>query len=158
MSESEFGDPTALGAGAEEQTRRSIGLPNKEPPKEKGNKIMAKERTTLPKKRRLKAEARKRWTAEAKKHLLSRKIIGVKYMSDSEQKDCVWSNAAVVLLLDNGTLVWPSADDEGNDAGALFGISESGEDITLPVLGEINCSDEDYRLVFGIEPETTIEK
>jgi hypothetical protein len=158
VSEPAFVNLTALDTGAEELSNGSTGRLNNGPPKEKEDKTMTNERSTLAKKKRLKAEARKRWTAEAKKHLLGHKIIGVRWMTDREQKSFGWSYAAVVLLLDNGTLLWPSTDDEGNNAGALFGISQSGEDITLPVLGEISCSYEEFRAIFGIEPETTIEK
>ncbi len=76
-----------------------------------------------------------RWRTEAEKHLLGRKIIDVRWMTDDEQDGFAWQNAALMLLLDNGTVIWPSADDEGNDAGALFGLTPAGEDFTLPVIG-----------------------
>jgi hypothetical protein len=78
---------------------------------------------------------KQRWKAEAEKHLLGRKIIGVRWMTDSQREELGWYSAAVLFMLDDGTLLWPSADDEGNDAGALFGVSQSGEEITLPVIG-----------------------
>ena len=39
---------------------------------------------------------------------------------------------SVVIELDNGVLVWPSSDDEGNDAGALFTTDKRVD--TLPVI------------------------
>jgi hypothetical protein len=76
-----------------------------------------------------------RWTALAKLHLAGRRIVAVRWMTASEQEALGWENAAIVMELDNGTLIWPSADDEGNDAGALFGISRSGEELDFPVIG-----------------------
>ena len=77
---------------------------------------------------------KKRWQATAEKHLLGRKIIGIQWMTDLWQQDMGWDNAAVMLLLDDGTLLWPSSDDEGNNAGALFGLQRSGLDFILPVI------------------------
>ncbi len=78
---------------------------------------------------------KQRWQREAQKHLLGRRIAGVRWMTADEQEQLGWDNAAVVLELDDGTLIWPSADDEGNDAGALFGVNAAGDDIDLPVIG-----------------------
>lgn len=77
---------------------------------------------------------KQRWQREAQKHLLGRRIAGVRWMTADEQEQLGWDNAAVVLELDNGTLVWPAADDEGNGAGALLGVDDSGNDIDLPVI------------------------
>jgi hypothetical protein len=77
---------------------------------------------------------KQRWQREAQKHLVGRRIAGVRWMTQDEQEQLGWDNAAVVLELDNGTLVWPSADDEGNGAGALLGFDAAGNDIDLPVI------------------------
>jgi hypothetical protein len=45
-----------------------------------------------------------------------------------------WYNKCVVIVLDDGTLVYPSKDDEGNDAGALFYQKDDTDDYVLPVL------------------------
>jgi hypothetical protein len=58
--------------------------------------------------------------SDAFKPLLGRKIVKVRYMSDEEMQDADWHQSCVVLQLDDGTLLWPSSDDEGNGAGALF--------------------------------------
>jgi len=45
-----------------------------------------------------------------------------------------WSSRPIAFQLDNGTLCIPSADDEGNDGGALF-YQIKGKDLdVLPVL------------------------
>ena len=46
----------------------------------------------------------------------------------------MWDLTSVALVLDNGTTVYAARDGEGNDAGALHGVSESGEQFVLPEL------------------------
>jgi hypothetical protein len=52
-------------------------------------------------------------------------------MTKVEQNAEGWRRPATVLVLDDGTLLYPSRDGEGNDAGALFGKSPGGEQFTL---------------------------
>jgi hypothetical protein len=75
------------------------------------------------------AELKKQWADEVSVKLVGRKIVSVRYMTKEEVKDCAWFNAAVILKLDNGTLLYPMADDEGNNAGALATTHED-----LPVI------------------------
>lgn len=82
----------------------------------------------------LRAALKLRWATEAQRYLLGRTIIEVRWMTPAEQESCGWDNAAVVLQLDDGTYLWPAADDEGNGAGALFGLNKRGDDFTLPVI------------------------
>lgn len=74
----------------------------------------------------------KHWTAVASKLLRGRMITGVRYMTPKEAERLMWSTRSVVLELDNGMLIYPSHDDEGNDAGAMFTTSKTVP--TLPVL------------------------
>jgi hypothetical protein len=66
------------------------------------------------------ADTIKRWTKEAAAKLKGRTITEVRYLDEKEKKALGWYRASVVLIFDDGSAVWPSADDEGNDAGALF--------------------------------------
>lgn len=78
------------------------------------------------------------WNAYATKALTGKKIVNVRYMSKAEMDAHGWYNRALVIQLDDGTLIYPSQDDEGNGAGALFGQKpkKAGEesDLTFPVL------------------------
>lgn len=73
-----------------------------------------------------------RWTASVKNLLVGRKITAVRYMTAKEVETLGWNSKGIVLQLDNGLLVFPSMDDEGNDAGALFTSDEKLP--TIPVI------------------------
>ena len=75
------------------------------------------------------------WTNKANSILLNRKIIGVRYLEDVEQEAFGWYSKCVVIELDNGTILFPAKDDEGNDAGALHYLGGDTDMIdVLPVI------------------------
>jgi hypothetical protein len=74
----------------------------------------------------------KRWTAAATRQLIGRRIILVRYMTQEEADDVGWISRPVVLVLDDGNLIYPAADDEGNDGGALYTNNEQNP--VLPVI------------------------
>jgi len=76
----------------------------------------------------------KPWNEYAKQHLLGRTIKAVRYLTPEEMDDLGWRSRSVAMFLDDGTIVWPSMDDEGNNAGALFGEKKGGEELTFPVI------------------------
>jgi|TARA_Y100000015_G_C2368130_1_gene78606 hypothetical protein len=71
------------------------------------------------------------WWQKAEKDFVGKKIVGVRYMSSEECNDMGWDSAPICLLLDDGTYIFPSRDDEGNDGGALF---TNAQDKDCPVL------------------------
>jgi len=73
-----------------------------------------------------------RWEKAARLQLLNKKIVDVRYMTEKEVDELGWYSRCVVIQLDDGNLVFPAADDEGNDAGAIFTTNEA--DPVLPVL------------------------
>ena len=74
----------------------------------------------------------KQWTEVASSLLLNRKIVKVRYMNLSEADDMGWYSRPVAFLLDNGVWIFPSADDEGNNGGALFTTDRNNS--VLPVI------------------------
>lgn len=76
----------------------------------------------------------KYWVDYAKKNLEGKKIVSVRYLTDEETKNMGWDEKALVIQFDDGSIIFPSADDEGNGAGALFGQDKDGKSITFPVL------------------------
>ena len=57
--------------------------------------------------------------------LTGRRIVEVRTMSKRELEAEGWppDETVPVLVLDNGTLLFPSRDEEGNGPGALFGAT-----------------------------------
>jgi len=70
----------------------------------------------------------------ARQRLLNRRIVEVRYLNREECQRLMWGMTSVALVLDNGTTVYAARDAEGNDAGALHGVTRSGEEFVLPEL------------------------
>lgn len=76
------------------------------------------------------------WVKSSENVLLGRTIVKVRYMTPEERDDQMWTHRAIVLELDNGVIVYPSSDDEGNDAGVLLASLDltHGANFGIPVL------------------------
>ena len=74
------------------------------------------------------------WVNKCNSILKGRTIVNVRYLNDDEMELMMWSKRPIVFVLDNGTLCFPSMDDEGNNGGTLF-YQEQGKELdVLPVL------------------------
>ena len=80
------------------------------------------------------SELELKWKKYGEKHLVGRKIVAVNYLQESDAKELGWYSRPILLELDDGTMVFPSKDDEGNDGGALFGVTKDEVSLTFPVL------------------------
>ena len=76
-----------------------------------------------------------KWVDYAKERLVGRTIVRVRYLQDEEMADDWWSRA-LVIELDDGSLLLPSRDNEGNDGGALLGQSGDGKEWTFPTINK----------------------
>jgi hypothetical protein len=78
------------------------------------------------------------WTREARQLLQGRTIADVRYMTEDEAGRYAWYERPLVLILDDGTELFPSRDDEGNGGGALFGRGGSSgsddQEFVFPVM------------------------
>lgn len=72
------------------------------------------------------------WVSDAAKLLIGKKVTEVRYLTENEQSHLGWNGASLVLFFDDGSYIFPSSDDEGNDAGAFFTSSKSLP--TIPVI------------------------
>lgn len=68
--------------------------------------------------------------------IVGRRIVEVRPMTRAEMEAEGWGFSAyhgppVALVLDDGTRLYPSRDDEGNGPGALFGVTPDGESIAF---------------------------
>ena len=55
------------------------------------------------------------------KKIVGQRIVKVRPMTEEEKRHEGWSHDTVVIELNNGILLYPSRDEEGNDAGTIFG-------------------------------------
>ena len=77
-------------------------------------------------------QLRTEWANRASKHLKGKTIAHVRYLDDEERDAMGWYSSALVIFFTDGSHIFPSQDDEGNDAGALF---TSFDDLnTIPVI------------------------
>jgi hypothetical protein len=60
------------------------------------------------------------WNDKVAKALVGKKIINASYMTNEEMNILGWSKRALIIQFDDGTYMYASADDEGNNAGALY--------------------------------------
>jgi hypothetical protein len=60
-------------------------------------------------------------TDDAKSLLLGRKIVDVRPLTEKEIDAEGWYHNTNCLVLDDGMIIIPSCDDEGNNSGVLFG-------------------------------------
>jgi hypothetical protein len=78
------------------------------------------------------SDIRKRWTEKCKKHLVGKKIVHVRYLNKKEMDDLGWDQTPLIIFFTDGSYMFPSRDDEGNDGGSLF---TSFKDLpTIPVI------------------------
>ena len=73
-----------------------------------------------------------KWTTVAYAMLIGLRVKNVRYMTEGEALAMGWTKRPAVIEFDNGLQVYASADDEGNDGGALFTTDEVRP--VLPVL------------------------
>jgi hypothetical protein len=65
------------------------------------------------------------------KEIVGQRIVAVRQLSKREMEEQGWptrsryGSTAVALVLENGTVLFPSRDHEGNGPGALFGYGPS---------------------------------
>lgn len=76
---------------------------------------------------------KREWADKAKAVLVGKTIASVRYLTDKETEDLMWSSASLLIVFTDGSYMFPSADDEGNDGGALF-TNFGGDLDVIPVV------------------------
>ena len=61
--------------------------------------------------------------------LVGKKIVKVRQMIKIEMEQECWQGKNMCLELDDGTIIYPSQDEEGNGPGALFGCDKKGQTV-----------------------------
>ena len=68
------------------------------------------------------------WKKYAERHLVDKTIAHVRNMTEDEASGIGWlTTRPLVLIMEDGSYVFPSKDDEGNDGGFFFGKFKVGE-------------------------------
>lgn len=74
----------------------------------------------------------KYWTELTAKHLEGKKIVKVEYLPAEMLEDFMWYKRPITIHLDDGTILVPQSDDEGNDGGAMLTNTEELQ--VIPVI------------------------
>jgi len=67
------------------------------------------------------------WNELAGKALKGKSIVRVRYLTEDEKKHLMWDKSSIVIHLNTGEIMFPSMDDEGNDAETLFIEAKKGD-------------------------------
>jgi hypothetical protein len=63
--------------------------------------------------------------------LIGKVIVNFREMTDAEMEAEGWQGApGYALVLDDGTVLYPSQDEEGNGPGVLFGLESDGTKVS----------------------------
>ena len=71
----------------------------------------------------------KEWASRAAKLLVGKTVQSVRYLNHEELESLGWDRTTLVIIFTDGTAIYASCDDEGNEPGALFTNSEE-----LPII------------------------
>lgn len=69
------------------------------------------------------------WNKKAQS-LIGRRIVDARFMSEEDADGAGFAQRPIIIALDDGTLLVPQSDDEGNDGGALSVMAEKPTAIT----------------------------
>jgi len=78
------------------------------------------------------------WTVKAQDALVGKTVVETRYLTKVEMEGLGWSESVLVIIFNDGTMLFPSMDDEGNGGGALFGQDPKGRDLTFPVIRNLS--------------------
>jgi hypothetical protein len=69
------------------------------------------------------------WEFRIRTQLKGKTIADVRYMTEDEAREMMWYHRPLVIIFTDGSYIFPSQDDEGNDGGAMYTSFEK-----LPVI------------------------
>jgi len=70
---------------------------------------------------------RQQWKNRLSPEILGQRIVRVRYMTKTEAEDWGWYSCPLMMMLENGTWLIPSKDDENNDGGAISLVNPNRE-------------------------------
>ena len=75
-----------------------------------------------------------KWQNSTRKLLVGKTITHVRYLKDEEMEGMAWYSRPVVIIFNDGSMLIPQSDDEGNDGGAMLFQDKDGNHDTIPVI------------------------
>jgi hypothetical protein len=60
--------------------------------------------------------------------LVAKRITSVRYMTQEEADALMWSKRPLIITLNDGSMIVPQMDDEGNNGGALWVVQNGEQD------------------------------
>ena len=75
----------------------------------------------------------KEWEKEISEFLVGKTIKKIEYLTKKEGEEMGWNQLPLVIIFTDGSWIYPMADDEGNNGGAL---ATSSDELlgTIPVM------------------------
>lgn len=70
-----------------------------------------------------------RWIKEISEVIVGKKIKSVSIMTQEDADDIGYDSRPIIIELEDGTLLYPVSDDEGNDGGSIYTTNEE-----LPII------------------------
>jgi len=68
---------------------------------------------------------------QSAKALIGKKLVDMRQQTETEMELEGWDHPATVLVFEDGTKLYASRDEEGNGAGAMFGVTKQGLEIAI---------------------------
>lgn len=65
-------------------------------------------------------ETIRKWEEKCNSALVGKCIRYVGYLNEDEQRELGWYKRSLIIFFTDGTAMYPSVDEEGNDAGVYF--------------------------------------
>ena len=81
----------------------------------------------LEKQKKFQNSLRQQWKNRLSPEILGQRIVRVRYMTKTEAEDWGWYSCPLMMMLENGTWLIHSKDDENNDGGALSLVNPNME-------------------------------
>lgn len=63
--------------------------------------------------------------------LIGKKIVDIVQITKEEMDDLGWYGRAMKIVLENGTVIIASSDEEGNDSGSFYVFGANGDFLLL---------------------------
>ena len=73
-----------------------------------------------------------KWEKDISKFLVGKTIKKIEYLTEQEAEGLGWNQIPLVIIFTDGSYIFPMADDEGNNGGAI--ATSSKELQTIPVM------------------------